>query len=123
MALVRGGGGMVVEAAQIPTDLGRTMRACLRCALLKTYDQFAEGGCENCPFFKMETDRDRVLECTTPNFTGMIAVTEPDGSWAAKWLHLGRFVAGCYALSTTGELPEEMQNILEDQGIRYVPKT
>lgn len=96
--------------AQIPTSFGHELRACLRCRLVKTYDQvntlgfkdglpdcdrvfllpvqwltyicasflflltiitqFRESGCENCPFFKMDEDHERVVDCTTPNFTG-----------------------------------------------------
>lgn len=32
--------------------------------------QFRESGCENCPFFKMDEDPERVVDCTTPNFNG-----------------------------------------------------
>lgn len=32
--------------------------------------QFRESGCENCPFFKMDEDHERVVDCTTPNFNG-----------------------------------------------------
>jgi hypothetical protein len=30
---------MVSHAAQVPTSFGRELRVCLRCALVKTYDQ------------------------------------------------------------------------------------
>ncbi|XP_021887493.1 transcription elongation factor SPT4 homolog 1-like, partial [Carica papaya] len=56
--------------AQIPTSFGHELRACLRCRLVKTYDQFRESGCENCPFFKMDDDHERIVDCTTPNFNG-----------------------------------------------------
>ncbi|KAG5239410.1 transcription elongation factor SPT [Salix suchowensis] len=46
------------------------LRACFRCRLVKTYDQFRESGCDNCSFFKMGEDHERVVDCTTPNFTG-----------------------------------------------------
>jgi len=40
----------VAELAQasIPTNL-RTVRACKRCGILKTQEQFYDEGCENCP--------------------------------------------------------------------------
>eukprot|EP00959_Pyramimonas_sp_CCMP1952_P278835 5830171-Pyramimonas_sp.AAC.1 len=38
------------EPAEPPLDLGRNLRACLRCRLLKSFSQFYENGCENCPF-------------------------------------------------------------------------
>lgn len=36
-----GGGGAAAQAAQIPTSFGHELRACLRCRLVKTYDQVA----------------------------------------------------------------------------------
>lgn len=32
--------------------------------------QFVDGGCENCQFLSMEGDDSRVVEFTTPNFSG-----------------------------------------------------
>ena len=31
---------------------------------------FRESGCENWPFFGLDKDHERVMECTTLNFTG-----------------------------------------------------
>ena len=38
--------------ASIPNDM-RGIRACKRCGILKTTDQFVDHGCENCPFLDM----------------------------------------------------------------------
>ncbi|KAJ8761942.1 hypothetical protein K2173_006544 [Erythroxylum novogranatense] len=86
-------------AAQIPTSFGHERRACLRCRLVKTYDQFRESGCENCPLFKMDEDHERVADCTTPNWEQIISVMDPTRSWALD----GKFVPVSEAL------PEDLQ--------------
>ena len=37
----------------------------------------------------MAGDSQRVVETTTINYNGMIAVLDPTSSWTAKWLHIG----------------------------------
>jgi hypothetical protein len=44
----------VAELARASTPASiRGIRACKRCGLLKTLDQFINEGCENCPFLEM----------------------------------------------------------------------
>ncbi|KAL3910136.1 MAG: hypothetical protein SGARI_002270 [Bacillariaceae sp.] len=38
--------------SSVPNSL-KGVRACKRCGILKTLDQFIEIGCENCPFLDM----------------------------------------------------------------------
>ena len=51
--------------------------------------QFLDSGCENCINQSMMGDGDRVLECTTSDFQGLITVLNPGSSWTARWLHIG----------------------------------
>ena len=77
-----------IGSAAIPLEM-KKLRACLRCALIKTVDQFYEGGCENCPFLRMDQSMPRVMESTTAYFEGMIALVNNEGSWVAKWQRIG----------------------------------
>ncbi|KAK9805669.1 hypothetical protein WJX72_010935 [[Myrmecia] bisecta] len=106
-------------AAEVPREFGKNLCACGSCRLVKTFQQFLENGCENCPFLGMEGDRERVSDCTTVNFAGMIAVVDPPASWAAKWLHCSKFAPGCYALSVQSELPQHIEDILDDNNITW----
>lgn len=126
---MQGGGGdaaagiaariAVRGAAEPPMELGRTLRCCLRCRLLKSFNQFYDQGCENCPFLSLREDRDRINDATTTNFSGMISVMDSKGSWATRWSRLGKFVPGCYALTIYEEPTEEILSILEDHNIPY----
>lgn len=103
--------------AEVPREFGKSLRACVCCRLVKTFDQFLASGCENCGFFGMDGQRDRVADCTTPNFQSLLTVMDPASSWAAKWQHLNKKAAGAYALSIQGEPPQYVEDLMEDNGI------
>ena len=69
----------------------------------------------------MANDSERVKDCTTPYFQGLISLVDPTESWAGKWLRLSRRAAGCYAVRLVAELPEHIEDILRDNGIPYDP--
>jgi transcription elongation factor SPT4 len=101
--------------AEVPSEL-KNLRACLRCALIKTNGQFVEGGCENCDFLNMKDDDDRVASCTTMYFEGNVALMEAQSSWVAKWQRIVTFVPGIYALEVTGRLPDDAIEACENGG-------
>ncbi len=41
-----------LASASAPASV-KGIRACKRCGILKTFDQFEKEGCENCPFLEM----------------------------------------------------------------------
>lgn len=77
-----------VVHADIPNTF-RELRACMTCSLVKTFTQFYDTGCENCAFLQMADNRQRVAECTSAYFEGMIAMMHPKESWVAKWQRIG----------------------------------
>ncbi|XP_067669775.1 transcription elongation factor SPT4-like [Haliotis asinina] len=106
----------------VPKDI-RNLRACLLCALVKTLDQFAYDGCDNCEeYLHMKNNRDAVYECTSSNFDGLIAMMSPEDSWVSKWQRIARFAKGCYAVSVTGKLPPGIVRELRSKGIMYRPR-
>lgn len=106
-----------LENAPVP-DKVKGIRACMRCGLLKTYEQFMEG-CDNCPFLQMEANPESVNVCTTAFFEGRVGVMSPRESWVAKWLRIDNYLPGVYAISVTGEFPKEIEDRLESAGRRW----
>ena len=104
--------------ASVPTNL-KTVRSCKRCGILKTQEQFYDDGCENCPFLDMVDNMERVNNCTTPFFEGQAAIMDPRESWAAKWIRTDNFLPGVYAITVTGQLDRDIEEDLENQGIRW----
>ncbi|XP_063679580.1 transcription elongation factor SPT4-like [Bolinopsis microptera] len=103
----------------VPKDLNN-IRACMMCSLLKNTEQFIIDGCDNCDqWLSLKNNRERVLECTSPNYEGMISLTNPDESWVARWQGIRGLVRGMYAISVMGKMPSHIQRELERQGRKY----
>jgi transcription elongation factor SPT4 len=65
---------------------------------------------------------DTVLECTSANFNGCLALMDPKTSWVAKWQRIEGYVPGVYAVQVIGQLPDGYVQDLTEQGLRYVPR-
>ncbi|VDD91481.1 unnamed protein product [Enterobius vermicularis] len=105
----------------VPRDL-RNLRACLLCSMVKSLDQFVLDGCDNCErYLTMKGDEEKVSECTSSNFDGIIAAASPEDSWVCKWQKINRKVKGVYAVSVSGSLPSHIIQELKAQNVRYVP--
>lgn len=107
------------DAQRVPSDL-RNLRACLVCSLIKSAMMFEKDGCDNCEeYLGLRGNRERVYDCTSNNFEGMIALMAPEESWVAKWQRISHFVKGMYAVSVTGTLPKRIQRDLAANGRIY----
>jgi transcription elongation factor SPT4 len=93
--------------APIPNTLSG-LRACIPCLLVKTHQQFYEDGCENCEqALELSGNESTILDVTTENFEGLIALTKPEESWVAKWQFITEFMPGIYAIHVKGSISEE----------------
>ena len=81
-----------VNARNIVPTSTKQLRACKKCHLVKTYEQFVQAGCENCDdsYNRSALDVDEkehsVANSTSANFSGTIAYMFDDdrGSWVAR---------------------------------------
>jgi len=78
----------------------KSLRACLKCKLIKSYTDFEKEGCDNCK----DLEDVAVNQYTTPTFHGMIAMMQPSESWVARWQRQDGKVRGLYAILVVGEL-------------------
>jgi transcription elongation factor SPT4 len=107
-----------IGSASIPLEM-KKLRACLRCSLIKTVDQFYDEGCENCPFLRLDGQLPRVMEATTAYYEGMIALVSPEGSWVARWQRIEKSFPGLYAISVVGELSDDLKDICREEGAPF----
>ena len=109
------------EYEQLPVvPLGdKKLRACLVTGLVKTEDQWYRDGNDNIDCLNMKGDRDMVMECTSAQFDGLVAMMKPHESWAARWQGISSWTPGCYALRVKGTLSNQHVVTLESNGIPY----
>ena len=93
--------------AQPPTEWGKNLRCCMVCRLMKTFEQFYDQGCENCPYLAMEGDRERIFDCTTTEFqVGRTRLSLP--LW---WSPGSRPTSRCSLVWTTGWFSSLIENL------------
>ena len=65
---------------------------------------------------------DTVKEVTSQVFEGLIHLANPKESWVARWQRLDKYVPGMYATKVVGIVPDDVLNVLADNGIKYIPR-
>jgi len=110
----------VVTEAQVPDSVdSNALRACIPCLLVKTYVQFFDHGCENCPFLNMRDDKEILNGSVTRNFEGLISITDVNQSWVAKWqlIKYKNYLPGCYAVKVHDDVSPAVNEVLEMKNI------
>ena len=126
----------------VPPGQQRNLRACMVCSIVMTQNvsfpfpsfapspylaelsqRFLKEGCPNCEeFLHLEGSMDAIIDCTSQVFEGLIALADPSKSWVAKWQRLDGYVKGVYATKVSGQLPDEVVAVMEDEArIKYIP--
>lgn len=99
------------------------LRACLMCSIVLSKKHFERRGCPNCDSILKTTAVDNMAdECTSPHFEGYIALCRPQLSWVAKWQRTTEGVAGIYAVSIQGQLPDDVVRDLRRRNYVYRPR-
>ena len=91
------------------------LRACLKCKLIKTEEQWVKEGCQNCEDLDFKGNSEDMISCTSARFEGIISLINPKQSWVAKWNHLEDRVPGCYAVDVQGSRPDDYQEEDDDK--------
>ena len=84
--------------------------------------RFLADGCPNCDFLDLKGLSERVQDCTSQVYEGLLTVADPERSWVARWQRLDKYKPGVYAVKVVGTLPDEVLQDIEDAGVRYVPR-
>eukprot|EP00842_Homolaphlyctis_polyrhiza_P003181 jgi/Hompol1/3864/HPOL_003395-RA len=101
----------------------KKLRACMLCGLIKGQSDFRRDGCNNCEdVLRFKNNSERMMECTSANFDGMVAMMKPDASWVARWQRIDKFHKGIYAIRISGRLPADIEGSLRDDNIIYRPR-
>lgn len=90
--------------------------------LFSDTQKFRDIGCPNCEdILHLAGSQEQIESCTSQVFEGLITLADPARSWVAKWQRLDGYVKGVYATKVSGTLPDEVRQMLEDEGRVYIP--
>merc|ERR550532_668316 len=67
----------------------------------------------------MRSNIESVMECTSANFDGIVALMHPEDSWVGRWQRINKCIPGMYAVSVSGKLPNYIIGELQSHGIVY----
>lgn len=84
------------------------LRACLKCKIILSPQQFARSGCPNCDV-DFVGDRQAVEELTTRNYSGTAAIIDPSKSWVGRNIKADTLVPGVYAIAVQGYTPVDQR--------------
>ena len=103
----------------------RYLRACMVCSIVQPQQvslfvpllpppssntnpkvqKFIKEGCPNCEdAIHLRNNSEKVEDCTSPVFEGLIALWQPTQSWVSKWQRVDGFVRGMYAVKVSGNV-------------------
>lgn len=88
------------ERFSLPNAMTR-LRACLRCKIVLSTQQFYREGCPNCSGDYVG-DRQAVEQLTTRNFSGTAAIIDTNRSWVGRNIKVDGLVPGVYAVAVQG---------------------
>jgi len=114
--------------SELPDVKGlRQLRACMFCSLVQTQQDFEVHGCTNCEnVLRLKGNKGRVIDCTSPNFQGLVSMMDPESSWVARWQQISgqKYALGLYAISVYGNPPEYIIRDFESEtGKEYIPRS
>lgn len=67
--------------------------------------KFIKEGCPNCEdAIHLRNNSEKVEDCTSPVFEGLVALWQPKQSWVSRWQRVDGFVRGMYAIKVSGNV-------------------
>ena len=71
-------------------------------------------------YYNTQADNpERANSCTSAFYEGQAAIMDPRESWAAKWIRVDNCLPGVYAIAITGQFDRDIEEDLENRGIRW----